>query len=381
MSAGRLRLPFILAMPLALMAQQPSQPDAQPTATGIVIGHVYLGDTHLPARMATVALLPIASDEGKDAKPADSNATVQTGLDGAFLISGVAPGEYYVVAKKAGYLPAVDASDDEFDHPSKDLEHALAAALTPVTVAANRTSTADATLARGAAISGTVRFDDGGPDALVPVQLLRKDESGKWRPFDPPETGGLFEGVPTDDQGHFRAVGLPAGEYLLKTSLETGGYSLDVYSGDGIRLRDAKAIKVKDGEDSTGDNIEIPLAKLHSVSGVVTSLETGLAVNSARVELHDPDDDSVVAATATGRSGSEFHFLYAPEGEYVLKVKNASDVTGGGTVCPGCTPRPEGEKVVRSYEDGSQPIAIHGDMSGVTIPVKPRPAVAIPATP
>jgi hypothetical protein len=375
MRTGRLRLLLLLAMPLALTAQQPSQPVAQPAATGTVIGHVYLGDTHLPARMATVALLFIAGGEAKDAKPADSNATAQTGLDGSFLISNVAPGEYYVVAKKFGYLPVADASDDDFEHPSKDLEHALAAALTPVKVAANRTSMTDVTLARGAAISGTVRFDDGEPYAPVLILLLRKDESGKWLSYDPAETGGLFEGVPTDDQGHFRMAGLPAGEYLLKTSLETGGYSLDVYSGDGIRLRDAKAIKVKDGEDSTGDNIEIPLAKLHSVSGTVTSLETGLAVNSARVELRDPDDDSVVAATATGGSGSEFHFLYVPEGEYVLKVKNASDVTGGGTICPGCVPRPEGEKVVRSYEDGSQPIVVHEDMSSVTIPVRPEPTV------
>jgi hypothetical protein len=136
---------------------------------------------------------------------------------------------------------------------------------------------------------------------------------------------------------------------------------------------------VKDGEDSADDDIEIPLAKLHSVSGTVTSLETGLAVNSAIAELHDPDDDSVVAETTTSGGGNEFHFLYVPEGEYVLKVKRASDVTGGGTVCPGCTPQPDGEKVVRSYEDASQPIVVHGDMSGLTIPVKPKPAEAVAA--
>jgi hypothetical protein len=204
-----LKLPFLLVIPLAVTAQQPVRPASLTAGTGTVIGHVYLGDTHLPARMATVVLLPIASGDVKDAKPADSNTTVQTGLDGSFFIPNVVPGEYYVVAKKAGYLPVADASDDEFEHPSNDLEHALAAALTPVTVAANRTSTADATLVRGAAISGTVRFDDGEPDALASVLVLRKDESGKWLPYDPAETGGLFEGVPTDDQGHFRMAGLP----------------------------------------------------------------------------------------------------------------------------------------------------------------------------
>jgi len=85
---------------------------------------------------------------------------------------------------------------------------------------------------------------------------------------DPNTQPGTFfspAGQRTDDQGNFRLTGLPAGEYLLRTNLELSGayinspgtdlphdpdYRWDIYLGDGVRPRDAKTIKLKDGEES-----------------------------------------------------------------------------------------------------------------------------------
>ena len=157
---------------------------------------------------------------------------------------------------------------------SKEDAATLATLLTPFAVAANRITTIDTTLQKGATISGTVRFDDGEPDSDTLVTLMRKDKTGKWVEL----SGGGFGEVfthGTDDQGHFRLAGLPAGEYLLKANLlidggnisENGGgsmmrpnYDLDVYYGEGIRQKDAKTIKVTDRQESDGNNIEIPLA-------------------------------------------------------------------------------------------------------------------------
>jgi len=75
-----------------------------------ITGHVYLGDSRLPARMAYVILLPVGATEGGDAKPVASTATVQTGLDGSFLMQDVLPGTYYVAAAKLGYASPVPAS-------------------------------------------------------------------------------------------------------------------------------------------------------------------------------------------------------------------------------------------------------------------------------
>jgi hypothetical protein len=371
--------------PSEVPAQQ-SVPLAQPPATGSVTGHVFLGDSHLPARMAFVTLLPFTAAEAGDKKPVVSSATVQTGLDGAYVMPNILPGVYYVIAVKLGYVTPIPFSyvdPDGFDNAPKEVKEALSAALTPVTVAANRTSTSDIVLNKGAVIAGTVRFDDGEPDTQAVVSLLRKDNSGKWSEFATQD--GLFSsGQRTDDQGNFRLTGLPAGEYLLRTTLELGGadikspgtdlphepdYRWDIYLGDGVRPRDAKTIQLKDGEESNGNNIEIPLARLHLVSGTVLNLETGVPINRARVELHNADDDSTCTTTEISPATGQFHFPYVAEGEYTLKVTNASDIIPGKG----------DQKPIRTYSDTSQPLIVKGEMNGVTIQVKPKPPAAATA--
>ena len=264
-------------------------------------------------------------------------------------------------------------------------EDSLAKQVAPITVAANQTTTVDTFLARGASISGVLRFDDGSPDA--DWLLYCTDKSGKWVPylpataaFNPSDDGGNL----ADDQGRFRFAGLPAGEYLLKSMLRLDGgymrddkgdsriyasYAIDCYYGDGVRQKDAKTIKVGEGEQSDGDNIEIPLAKLHVVAGNVVSIETGAPVNSATLELRYTDDDSLAAKTEMNPAWNGFSFPYVPEGTYTIKVMHAADVSIARNP-------PDDEKPIRSYTDASQPLIVKGETNGVTIQVKPQPAVA-----
>ena len=386
---------ILLAQSPAPDAQSPSTsesstqstPPALPPATGSITGYVYLGGSHLPARMAYVTLLPASAGEAGGAKPAVSTATVQTGLDGAYGMPHILPGAYYVIAVKLGYVSPIPFSyvdPDGYDQAPKEVKEALSAALTPVTVAANRTSTADIVLNKGAVIAGSVRFDDGEPDTQTVVSLLRKDNSGKWIEFATQD--GLFSsGERTDDQGNFRLTGLPAGEYLLRTTLELGGadikspgtdlphdpdYRWDIYLGDGVRPRDAKTIKLKDGEESNGNNLEIRLARLHAISGAILNAETGAPINSARVELHNADDDSTCTTTEIAPVTGQFHFPYVAEGEYTLKITNAADsIPGKGD-----------QKPIRTYADASQSLIVTGETNGVSIQVKPQPPVAAAAT-
>ncbi len=390
------RLLAVLVLTSRMLAAQspvPPEPTAQPTpaarplATGTITGHVVLGDSHLPARMAYVTLLPVIAAEAGDKKPVASSALVQTGLDGFFVMPKVLPGTYYVVAAMLGYATPVPLSfldRDDSERASNDVKDALAAVLTPVSVAANRTSTADIVLNRGAVISGTIRFDDGEPYSQAVVSLLRKEKSGKWTEFDTQET--IFgAGARTDDQGDFRLTGLLSGEYLLKTTLALQGsqiqnpgedatserdYRWDVYFGDGVRPRDAKTITLKDGEVSNGNNIEIRLAKLHSISGAVLNADTGAPINRADVELHNADDDSTCTVTSIAPATGQFHFPYVAEGEYTLKVRDAADVAPGA--------RSHDEKPIRTYDDASQPLIVKGEMNGLTIQAKPKPAAAQP---
>jgi hypothetical protein len=377
-----LRLFTLLILVSHLLPAQSSHPPA----TGTITGHVFLGDSHLPARMAYVTLLPVSAAESGGAKPAVTSAIVQTGLDGVFVMPNVLLGDYYVVASKLGYaspIPVAYIDPGDYDHAPKDLKDALATVVTPVTVAANRTSTADIVLNKGAAISGTVVFSDGEPYSQAPVSLLRKEKSGKWTDFASLEglysnQQGLYSnGARTDDQGNFRLAGLPAGEYLLRTILALGGaeisspgtessddpdYRWDIYFGYGVRPGDAKTIQVKDGEESRGNIIEIPLGRLHPISGTVLSEESGAPVNRADVELHNADDDSTCTITAVGATG-QFHFPYVADGSYTLKVTKAADIIRGKS----------DEKPLHIYADASQPLIVKGETNGISIQLKRKP--------
>ncbi len=375
---------------LLLLASRllPAQSPTPPPATGSITGHVYLGDSHLPARMAYVILLPVDAAVGGDKKPTASTATIQTGLDGAYVMPNVLPGVYYVAAVKLGYASPVPASYVISDDAPKDMKEALAATLTPVTVAANRTSISDIVLNKGAVIAGSVRFDDGEPDSQANVSLLHKDSSGKWTEYESLE--GLFAmskvgGARTDDQGNFRLTGLPAGEYLLRTTLALDGaevsspgvdspddpdYRWDIYLGDSVRPRDTKTIKLKDGEQSIGNNLEIPLARLHSITGTVINFESSNPINRATVELHNADDDSTCTVTKLNRATGQFHFPYVADGPYTLKVTDAADIVPGKG----------DDKPIRTYSDAAQSLIVKSETNGITISVKPLPPPDATAT-
>jgi hypothetical protein len=373
-------------------------------ATGSATGHVICADTNLPARMADVFLQPIVDTSILGKKPGDQpreavTTLTETLLDGSFTIANVKPGNYYVLVEKLGYLsPLGQLSREELNHPTPDTADLIAKLLTPVTIVAGRTSTVEVRILKGAALSGTIRFDDGTPDANTEVRLLTKDKTGKWAPFRT-KLLSIFSSPNTDDQGSYRISGLPAGEYLIKTTLtlsetilnqvfaEGGGssntskYSLDIYSGDVFRERDAKPIKLSEGEESSSADITVPISKLHAVSGTVLVAGTGHIVNAGRIAISYTDDDSGLVSAKIDKDDSAFHFYYVPEGEYTLKVTDAHDVTreevpyDPGTIPPSHTV----EKNIRDYSPQSQPIIINGDMTGVTIQVLPKSTGSAPA--
>ncbi len=402
---------LLLVVPCALAAQQaaPVGPAAADAETGTVTGHVTCGDTRGPARMASVVLQPVVDlnspalgPETRNSKSEPTTIAVGTMLDGSFRIPNVAVGDYYVIAEKLGYLSPLSVfSRDDLNHPTVQTKVLIAELLTTVTVVANRTSTAEVSLVRGATIGGAVRFDDGGPYASAEVSLMRKDATGKWVAFRTHLMASMSFVDSTDDRGRFRLVGLPPGEYLLRTKVDIHdvqttyvfrtsgasgarpGFTLDVYYGDVVRQRDAKTVKVVDGEQSDGNDIEIPLSKLHSVSGFLADSVSGQTVNSGTVELHYVDDDGLVASAMVGGDDDAFHFLYAPEGDFTLKVTNPRAVTREEVSnCPGsgrCIPATRTkETVVQAYSDAQQAIAVHSDVTGVRVVVAPKAKAATP---
>jgi len=414
-------LTFLALLPCSLFGQGFILPPPPTGPVGTVVGFVMCGDTRLPARLASVRLVPVPAppdadkEHGADAtKPVSTGrGSGQTQLDGSFKFTGVTPGDYYAIAQLAGYLsPDLEFTRDDWSHPTEETVHRMGQVLTKATVTANGSSRVDVWLAKGATISGTVRYEDGMPLFFSEVVLLRHDPKGKPNDYYSLQT--VMGAVHTDDQGGYRIAGLPEGEYKLYATLHINEPPPDpawfqgrvvspnelsffqwsqarIYLDHGFRQADSRSVKLASGEISSGNDIEIRLSKLHAVSGTVIDAETGSAVNSAEVRMlwiaDDPDGSATpIDEMNVGEDGS-FHFGLVPEGSYKLTVTRAKAVMHQQALVPPPPKSAEGymqpvqdtapvNRTIHEYSDASQPLTVAGDLSSVTVKLTAKPAVA-----
>jgi hypothetical protein len=390
-------LPILVAISLAASAQSPEKRPATTTVTG----HVYLADTNTPARLATVMLEPARAldNDPNPHPPKDRSASmvltsaVQTQLDGSFVIPKVAPGAYYVVAYKSGYLsPLSTVSQDALEHPTPEDHERIAGLLPRIVVEGGLPVSVDVRLERGAIISGTVLFDDGSPASGLPVHALVRHKDGKkeiWSPLRPMPFA-LMAGVYTDDLGRYRLTGLESREYLVQVDLNLqhmefqsapgafdGSSSLDnvaslsFYSGNTPRKLDAKPFKLPANEERSGEDITIPLSKLHPITGEIVAAHDGHVLNQGNVKLLDADDKSEVESSKVERPDGKFHLFFVPEGNYTLRVDTAADVTYEDVPYPPGTLPPTHEEThtIHAYGVADQPLIVHDDIPNLTISV------------
>ena len=407
---------ILLALPTSALSQVVlgnAPADAKETAPapgGTVTGRVVFADTNGPARFAKVLLKAAkpsaeadddlfsalgagpkdpkapklsAEDEAqmKQAKTAsakfmsaltDRMLAATIGADGTYLFTNVKAGTYYVHGQAPGYVdPITQFSDDDFASTDPAMRQKIAAAAPTITVNGTEQAHADLRLERGASISGRVLYDDGTPAAGWAVRTLHEPLAGSV-----PQSLGMgidladidlnhiSEMSPTDDTGHFRIAGLPAGDYVLEARLTTAalghsafnpiasnagnpfgaassvagmmGLKLSVYSGNAVRRSDATAVKVGTGEDHAGYDITMPLHAMHSIGGIVRAKSDAHPVNSGSVELtaQTPDGkpDASLHLTGTLHPDGTFHFDYVPgPATYSIKVSHAADVITTGT--------------------------------------------------
>lgn len=378
-------------------AQTPASPTS-PTPTGAVIGQVTYADTQLPARLAHVVLQPMVDlhspalgANGKERTPEGVFHLQTVGLDGSFAITAVPQGLYYVIAEQDGYISPLSLfTRADLNRPDDAMLRKIARYMTPISVTAGQTTQVQVRLIRGATIGGTVRFEDGSPVVNSAVNLLQRDAKGEWKSI---RTGHLasHNSSYTDEQGAYRFSGLPAGEYLVRASVELNnvmlnyifasggstnygdGYRLRIFPGDVFRPRDAKPVKVEEGESVPGEDIDVPLSKLHSLSGVVLRPNSAAAVNAAHLTLVYPDTGDEVVSTEVNTNDGSFHFDFVPEGNYTLRVTGIADVQRTEVPsCEQCVPPTRTEtKILTSYGNVSMPVQLTGDQSGLIVHAKP----------
>ena len=271
--------------------------------TGTVAGHVFCADTQTPCRFANVVLQGAPAVKNGSVVSGSSGGfggsfSGQTDLEGAFQISGVAPGDYYILGRLQGYISAYDLAVSEFPNDATMKAQALEAGLSRISVEANQTTVANLTLARGASLSGTAQFDDGGVASGLAVHLFRKNTAGKWIAY--VNSAGASRMSPlgfasrTDDRGHFYEPGLAPGTYTFAVTLPevrlvpsgitgrqtlnvraSNGDALEVFDGNTYRLREAAAVELRAGEDRVGADITVPTHGLHTLRGYVSAGTAG----------------------------------------------------------------------------------------------------------
>ncbi len=126
--------------------------------------------------------------------------------------------------------------------------------------------------------------------------------------------------------------------------------------------------------------MELPISKLHNLTGRVTAGAGAHIINAATVALLTRDDQQEIATTDISRDDGLFHFEFVPDGDYILRVINARDVTwetpaptpNASNLMP--SPPQDREHVVAIYGNVDQPLLLNGDMLDVIVTVPPNTA-------
>ena len=336
-----------LGQDIAVTVMQPPTAN-RPLADGSIIGKVMCADTRKPARGARIMVMAASTFGEGEQNGINSGPPPMaiTALDGSFRVPHMPPGDYFILVFAAGYLSPLDGvmvSNTKDSALLRSVGTLLEGKAPKVSIHGQETARLDVELQRGAILAGTVVYSDGSPAAELPV-LLQKPEpaKGEGKQEELIDAGAMLgemlgrQRSITDDQGHFRISGIPAGRYRLtviqkfeqNTNLDDlvdrfnpgleKNDRLIVYGGNTLHQKDAKLYELRPGDTLGGVEIILPLTGLHSIQGVATAKD-GTPLNFGLLSLSDTADPTINFHTKV-RAGGEFRFTGISEGIYEMKI-------------------------------------------------------------
>lgn len=379
-----MRWTILLAL-LPSLAFAQSQSTPRPEDLGTVTGHITCADTQRPARFARVRLVPKDSvDNG------ESLSFVQTDISGAYTIRDVQPGEYYLRVDLAGYIdPLFESNRGKPTAPENKQAHGSkqSADTDPdiITVAGRSELRSDVILHHAAAISGTVRYDDGSPAVGLGVRITAADA----------DDNDLNEGqTVTDSRGRYLVESLIPGSYIVAVRIDLSeqrfvmmrntansmipvlsmgsSFGLTIYSGNVTHGKKAVPVKAEAGEETSGADITIPTNQLHNIYGTVLAPD-GHPINFGTVALLYADDRSFFSLVAVDSDDGSFHFAYVPDGNFILSVQNARDIDRAKY-----HPDAYAYETVRTYGTLEKPVTVHTDIQSLTLTIPDKPSTTAP---
>ncbi|MGO4211421.1 hypothetical protein AB4Y89_07595 [Terriglobus sp. 2YAB30_2] len=392
------RVFLLLAIGVSLPAQQAPQVQSlqtQPPPSGSVTGHIFCADTHAPARFARVSLVRLRDTENLERQIgvmfSSFGGPATTDMEGAFAIPHVAPGTYALQVDLAGYLDPTSVVDmQDWMKPDPQVQANLRSALPTVTIRGAETASLDASLERGATLSGKVLFDDGSVASGIAMQLMDAPAVVGPGGSTARHRAGLHRSYFTDDQGNFRISSIPPGDYVAAAAIQiqrmvplsTGrsafqnvGSSQTIYAPGSFRKKNANIIKVSGTDEKSGITITIPTRGMHFVAGTVIQQENGMPVTGGNVQMVDEDDPTFMLNGQIAPDGS-FRIDFVTPGQYTLRVMNAFERPQADSTGP--------HRISHHYGTTQASVIVaSGDATGITLqvpaledPTKPPPIIA-----
>jgi hypothetical protein len=319
----------------------------------------------------------------------------QTGFDGGFTANGVAPGDYYVFGSVAGYVQPKNIVQAAYD-AGADLSKPIPG-IPMVHVVAERSTQADVTVERGAAISGKVVWDDGSPVTHAIVTVVAAKGKAETLPSEfnmlalsSGLGGGGIVSI-SDDLGHFRVAGLAPGDYFVKATFQTSSQlamqsgvmnfnslvsasPLVVFAPAALHKADAKTVTLHASEDRGDAEVTINLSGMRTVSGRVASAEDHHGVNSGSVKLEDAQDKEFSRSAGVDANGN-FSLTFVPPGTYNLVVTDAADTEPSKKEPTGLV-KFAVDHTLRSYQDGKRSVIVgENDVTGLSFELAPSKTV------
>jgi hypothetical protein len=132
------------------------------------------------------------------------------------------------------------------------------------------------------------------------------------------------------------------------------------------------------GEERPGEDVSLPLSKLHKVQGVLLSKRDGHVLNNGSVSLLFADDRTQLGSTEIGEGNENFDFPFVPEGDYVLKVNSAADARFDEIPNSPHSVPPSWTKTTKVHEYGTTEVPLHvgSERTGVTVDVPEKDSAA-----
>ncbi|HET8782300.1 MAG TPA: carboxypeptidase-like regulatory domain-containing protein [Pyrinomonadaceae bacterium] len=293
-----------------------------------VRGLVVYSDTGRPLRHASVNL--VNNDNGAYQGHAVTNGR------GQFVLEHVTAGRYILFTDLPGILLPANFERNMAPVNSQLRLNAKRDLFTEVVVNGSESVDVKIQAVRGGVITGRVVTEDDQPVPNADIKLLKR-ENDKWRPDPVTWRGASEEQRPkTDASGGYRIAGLEAGDYIVRVSEPTIGFDRFVHADDAYsdgrlmvayypsatNIKEAQAVSVVEGNESTGVDIRLPERIPRTISGNVTYGPDDAPAASIEILIEPADESGFLSDfNTTVRADSKGNWVVPgiPAGNYVVR--------------------------------------------------------------